>query len=89
MRSIQRAGHWIGAAFVVVDASSTPSERSAAVAGDGAFLDKPASGSLREIERDLLLRTLEACGGNTSAAARRLGINRSTIYRRIKPSHRN
>jgi len=45
---------------------------------------EPAAGSLRAIERDLLERTLEACGGNTSAAARRLGINRSTIYRRIK-----
>jgi transcriptional regulator of acetoin/glycerol metabolism len=45
---------------------------------------EPATGSLRAMERDVLQRTLEACGGNTSAAARRLGINRSTIYRRIK-----
>jgi transcriptional regulator of acetoin/glycerol metabolism len=28
-------------------------------------------------------RVLDACNGNVSAAARRLGVNRSTIYRRI------
>jgi transcriptional regulator with PAS, ATPase and Fis domain len=41
-------------------------------------------GSLRAMEEDIFRTTLDACGGNTSAAARRLGINRSTIYRRVK-----
>ena len=31
----------------------------------------------------ILRRTLDACGGNTAAAARELGIHRSTIYRRL------
>jgi transcriptional regulator of acetoin/glycerol metabolism len=41
-------------------------------------------GSLRAIEDEIFRATVDSCGGNTSAAARRLGINRSTIYRRIK-----
>jgi transcriptional regulator of acetoin/glycerol metabolism len=44
-------------------------------------------GSLHAIEREVLERTLGACGGNASAAARRLGIGRSTIYRRLRHPH--
>ena len=44
----------------------------------------PREGSLRAIERDLLQRTIDECGGNASAAARKLGINRTTIYRRLR-----
>ncbi|MDF2999548.1 MAG: modulated sigma54 specific transcriptional regulator, Fis family, partial [Xanthobacteraceae bacterium] len=32
---------------------------------------------------EAMRRTLEACDGNVSLAARRLGINRSTLYRRL------
>jgi transcriptional regulator of acetoin/glycerol metabolism len=46
---------------------------------------RPAvAGSLRALQDDLLARTLDDCGGNTSAAARALGIHRSTIYRRMR-----
>jgi transcriptional regulator of acetoin/glycerol metabolism len=31
-----------------------------------------------------IMRALDACGGNVSMAARRLGVARSTIYRRLK-----
>ena len=33
---------------------------------------------------DDLLRELAACGGNVSALARRLGVNRSTVHRWLK-----
>ncbi|WP_265948733.1 sigma-54-dependent Fis family transcriptional regulator [Dechloromonas sp. A34] len=40
-------------------------------------------GSLEEIGRQAALRTLEAAGGNISAAARQLGISRNTLYRKL------
>ena len=39
--------------------------------------------SLEEMERQAIQRTLEAVGGNISAAARKLGISRNTLYRRL------
>jgi len=48
----------------------------------------PGTGStaiapLEEIERAYVRRVLEATGGNKAAAARALGINRRTLYRKI------
>jgi len=46
-----------------------------------------SSGSLKEMEtafrRDCLIRTLNACDGHISRAARKLGIDRSHLYRLI------
>jgi transcriptional regulator of acetoin/glycerol metabolism len=39
--------------------------------------------TLQDAETDLIRRTLRDCGGNVSEAARRLGIHRSTIHRRL------
>ncbi|MCG2575814.1 sigma-54-dependent Fis family transcriptional regulator [Dechloromonas sp. XY25] len=39
--------------------------------------------SLDEIGREVTRRTLEAAGGNVSAAARLLGISRNTLYRKL------
>jgi PAS domain S-box-containing protein len=40
--------------------------------------------ALEEVERDLISRALERHGGRTSAAAKDLGIHRSTLWRKIK-----
>ncbi|MCD6005264.1 MULTISPECIES: sigma-54-dependent Fis family transcriptional regulator [Halomonadaceae] len=47
--------------------------------------EDPGNGcqELREMERTHMVRTLEAHGGNMTAAARTLGISRSTLYRRL------
>jgi sigma-54 dependent transcriptional regulator, acetoin dehydrogenase operon transcriptional activator AcoR len=45
---------------------------------------KPAS--LRDADVDLIGRTLEECGGNVSAAARKLRVSRGLIYRRTQGS---
>lgn len=43
----------------------------------------PASGALEEIAEAAMRQALAECQGNVSAAAKRLGINRSTLYRRL------
>jgi two-component system, NtrC family, response regulator HydG len=40
--------------------------------------------SLDEIEREVILTTLAAAGGNKSEAARRLGITRKTLHNKLK-----
>lgn len=46
--------------------------------------EEPLSeGRLRDVQQDLMRRVLAECDGNISRAARRLGINRSTIYRHL------
>jgi two-component system, NtrC family, response regulator HydG len=38
---------------------------------------------LEEVEKRYILRVLEAAGGNKSLAAKTLGLNRKTLYRRL------
>src|SRR5262249_25044657 len=38
---------------------------------------------LEEMTKQAMRQTVTSCGGNVSEAARRLGINRSTLYRRL------
>lgn len=40
--------------------------------------------SLKQVEAEIILRTLEETGGNKAEAARRLGISKSTLWRRLK-----
>ena len=40
--------------------------------------------SLHELTVEAMCQALAATGGNTSAAARRLGVNRCTLYRRLR-----
>ncbi len=42
-----------------------------------------ANGSLEELEQQAILNMLKAMDGNISAAARKLGISRNTLYRKI------
>lgn len=40
--------------------------------------------TLRDLERELILATLDRLGGNVTAAAAELGISRATLYRRLQ-----
>ncbi len=46
--------------------------------------DIPADPSLEEVEEAAILKTLESTGGNKSEAARRLGITRRTLHKKLK-----
>ena len=47
-------------------------------------VDSPEPSSLRDADVDLIARTLKECGGNVSAAARKLQVSRGLIYRRTQ-----
>lgn len=74
-----------------VAASPAPAH-SAAVASDAPPVDQPvrildSRGHLRtleEIERDLIQLAIEVYAGHMSEVARRLGIGRSTLYRKVR-----
>jgi transcriptional regulator of acetoin/glycerol metabolism len=40
--------------------------------------------TLRDNDRHLIVQTLQACAGNVSKAARKLGVSRGLIYRHLK-----
>ena len=43
-----------------------------------------ASANLAELSQQAIRQTLEACRGNVSEAARRLGVSRQTLYRKLR-----
>ncbi|MCI7304481.1 MAG: sigma 54-interacting transcriptional regulator [Clostridiales Family XIII bacterium] len=43
-----------------------------------------SSGKLKDLQKEVILSTLEQCGGNKAAAARALGIDPSTLWRKMK-----
>ena len=53
-------------------------------AGATAAAAAPATGTLEEIEVEMIRRAVEAAGGNISEASKRLGISRNTIYRKLR-----
>lgn len=61
--------------------------------GDAPARPVPADGESEEIvplaeaERRIILHALRVTGGNVLEAARRLGISRATIYRKVGPQH--
>tara|TARA_R110002126_G_scaffold177860_1_gene326842 strand:+ start:1053 stop:2408 length:1356 start_codon:yes stop_codon:yes gene_type:complete len=57
-------------------------ERTGAAGGDGAL--PLTSSKLKDMEEVLIRRVLDTCEGNRSHAARELGINRTTLYAKLK-----
>jgi DNA-binding NtrC family response regulator len=54
------------------------------VSGSGQMLQVPIGASIEEMERQLILATLERLGGDKSQAANVLGISLKTLYARLK-----
>lgn len=59
--------------------ASAPQEAAAPLA-----VEPPEPASLRDADVDLIAKTLKECGGNVSAAARKLRVSRGLIYRRTQ-----
>lgn len=76
---LQRSGPTVHAADVLFDAPSEGRMRAAppSLAAEG-------TRTLSQVERQTIYEALLAEGGRVEAAARRLGIPRSTLYQRIK-----
>lgn len=51
--------------------------------------EAPSPGTLRESDRDLIARTVQAFDGNVSKAARALGVSRGRVYRHLKQAPPN
>jgi two-component system response regulator HydG len=47
-------------------------------------LNATGNAPLEEVEKATILKTMEAAGGNKSEAARRLGITRKTLHKKLK-----
>jgi transcriptional regulator of acetoin/glycerol metabolism len=56
---------------------------SGAVAAPSAQQMVASGANLEEMELTVILKSLEANGGNVSATARALGVSRNTIYRKL------
>jgi two-component system response regulator HydG len=48
------------------------------------FVEKDNPISLEQVEKAAILRTLKSVAGNKSEAARRLGITRKTLHKKLK-----
>lgn len=69
----------------VIAPADLPSHLQALSSGkEGQAFDLPTGISLQEVERALILKTLEDTGGNRSRAAEILGINRRTLQNKLK-----
>ncbi|GIX28128.1 MAG: sigma-54-dependent Fis family transcriptional regulator [Burkholderiales bacterium] len=89
LHSVLRAAVAMAGASRLIAMEHLPEEFLEEMATDTSFQDAgPASGrptveKLEEMEASAIQRVLAETGGNVSAAARRLGISRNTIYRKM------
>ncbi|HEX2921822.1 MAG TPA: sigma-54 dependent transcriptional regulator [Bacteroidales bacterium] len=47
-------------------------------------LSKDSNGKIDDMERSMIIKTIEECGGNISRSSEKLGISRATLYRKMQ-----
>jgi DNA-binding NtrC family response regulator len=77
-------GQVVGPEFISTTISASPNDAGSREAPAAELPASAAAGSLREMERQLLVATLEAEGGNRTRAARALGICPRTMRNKIR-----
>ena len=50
-------------------------------------IERSSSGMLNEAEQNLIIQVLQECKGNKTAAAKKLGISRPTLHKKLKQIH--
>jgi transcriptional regulator of acetoin/glycerol metabolism len=82
---------WIAARMQARDGAARPHALQASTGADPAAAPAASTtalaqlpGSLRDCDRHLVAQTVQACGGNVSRAARKLGVSRGLIYRHLR-----
>ena len=73
---------WLGARMQARDGAARPVFQVAHGAA-------PNASTLRDNDRELIARTVQACDGNVSKAARQLGVSRGLVYRHLKATARS
>jgi Nif-specific regulatory protein len=86
--NVRELEHCIESAVVLsaaetIDAEQLPLPATAGDEATAAAAGYAPGTPLAEVERDHIRRTVEDCGGNRSEAARRLGIGRNTLSRKL------
>src|SRR5262249_31891132 len=72
------------AAHLAPGTAITPAELPPEISSAGALSAPPPHGSLRDTEREMIVRALADTQGNLTTAAARVGIHRATPYRKVK-----
>lgn len=80
----------VAAVNAICAKAGSPAQPGAAAAKRGPLsADYPLDWTLERVKRHHMARVLEDCGGNKSAAARRLDISRRTLDRKLGSSERD
>jgi transcriptional regulator of acetoin/glycerol metabolism len=61
-----------------------PALRSAAPGGGAARLLAQPDLTVAQAEKQLIMRALKECGGNRTEAAKKLGMSRRTLHRKLR-----
>jgi two-component system response regulator HydG len=79
---LARSNYLDVADFPFMKDSLTQNDQKDSISADALILQGEAP--LEEIEKKAILNTLQAANGNKSEAARRLGITRKTLHKKLK-----
>lgn len=77
---------WLSARMQARDGAARPVFQAVAAPEPPALPAPPSASTLRDNDRELIARTVQACDGNVSKAARQLGVSRGLVYRHLKAS---
>ncbi|MCP4241037.1 MAG: hypothetical protein GY772_10800, partial [bacterium] len=81
--TIERAALFATGGLIPADQIELESRPDTPEPGHGTLLPMP-SNKIKDMERYLIEKVINDCGGNRSLAAKELGINRTTLYNKLR-----